>query len=863
MTDTSLPLRSNRYAQLKSAAIDAFVAGRTPSQRELAEIISGQTGLKAEDVARQLTPYLRRLEQRGHYVPQRAPMGSKGSGMVAGELTSPWSFNWSTISEAEATLRHAAECYLAAGNDAVTESARHALRSAIRAAEGLRVRCSDAELLRACERTSSDRIHGYAERSYERMTATPSSIAEKTAKNHRAAIRAAIRHAAEKDAIPMVFPAHWPDSWEEWKDRYWPLAHEGDTQSTVTARRGGWTALTGACRTLFGDETRPEELTAEQAEAAIRHLQRVEGRIAAGYNAGTALRELGERFEMGPYVRQVTTGTDAEDEVFTEQTPAGLRPRLYLYDLDGSAADGDWDALLGMLERRGLPKDLVEFLRWYKEWITLDSLSILRSPAKYPPRRESMQLDDSTLEGRIAALRAFIGAAIKLCHLAPESLTPAALLGEQFGLILGEMTDWWERRRTGLAEGAKGSGRAGAIRQYVIAMGQFALAYYERLRHARGQRMHVASTTNAETRERRERLDWRQEESAAKNATEAMVWDAYRMAGQYADAMAGTVRGEKGKRAQRPNEFKNLERIIRNTPPTFWIALLDALIAEVRAGKRAGRDHGWRYHLLVLDTITLGLYISTGCRNSELLHVRFDVQFTEESRLLRRIELRARDRKNRKAHTVMLQPAFVPGDILEEYLTRTRDYFMRELHLERERPDAVKAHPFLLVNAEGNAYGCVEEQKDGTGRNKKGFRRRARQHSQRFKTHMAKAAVRHGLPLPTEKYEFGLHPLRGACGYAVYHQLGLVAAADYLGDTLDTVEDAYSAKSGLLVDSSVLRGLDMRPKLTLTATKPGKGEGRDNDVVRRLRVLLRDFEGRPDQVGLDDALRKLLGDNAA
>jgi integrase len=855
------PLRSPRYAQLKAAAIEAFVAGRTPSQRELAEIISGQTDLVAADVARQLTPYLRRLEQHGIYAAQRARNGSKGDGMTAGEPTSPWSFNWSPVATADTTLRHVAECYLGAPGDAVSVTAKHAFRSAIRAAEGLRVRCPDTEILRACERTAAERIHGYAERTYNRMTAPPSGIVDKTAKNHRAAIRAAIRFAATADAIPMVFPAHWPDSWEEWKDRYWPLADDGVTPAVVSNRRGGWTALASACRTLFGEEMRPDELTAERAESAIRHLQQVEGRIAAGYNVGTALRELEERGGVGPFTRPFAAG--AADEEFIEQTPAGARPKLYLYDLDGSAADGDWDALVGMLERRGLPEELLDFVRWYREWVTLDSLVILRKPAQFPPRRESMQLNDTTLEGRITALRAFIGAAIKLCHLPPASLTPDELLGEQFPVILGEMTDWWERRRAGLAEGAQGSARAGAIRQYVIAMGQFALAYYERLRHARGQRVHVASTTNAETRERRERLDWRQEEGAVKSAVEAMVWDAYRMAGQYADAMAGTVRGEKGKRAQRPNEFKNLERIIRNTPPTFWIALLDAMIEEVGAAKRAGRDHGRRYYLLVLDAFTLGLYISTGCRNSEMLHVRLDVQFTDENRVLRRIELRARDRKNRKAHTVLLQPAFLPDDLIDEYLKRTRPYFMRELHIERDRPDAVRAHQFLLVSAEGTAYGCTEELRDGTGRKKRGFRQRARQHSQRFKTHMAKAAVRHGLSLPGRKYEFGLHPLRGACGYAVYHQLGLVAAADYLGDSLETVEAAYSAKSGLLVDSSVLRGLDMRPKLTLTVTRTGKGNERNDDLGRRLKALLRDFESRPHEVRLDGALRKLLGDNAA
>jgi hypothetical protein len=335
------------------------------------------------------------------------------------------------------------------------------------------------------------------------------------------------------------------------------------------------------------------------------------------------------------------------------------------------------------------------------------------------------------------------------------------------------------------------------------------------------------------------------------------------MASQYADAMAGQVRGEKGKRAQRPNEFKNLERIVRHTPPTFWIALLDALIEEVRAAKRGGRDNGWRYHLLVLDTITLALYVSTGCRNSELLHVRLDLQFTSENRALRQIELNARDRKNAKPHTVMLQPAFVPDDLLTEYLDRTRAFFMRELHIGRGRPDAVKSHPFLLVSAEGTAYGCVEERKDGTGRKWKAFRRRARQHSQRFKTHMARAAVRHGLALPGRKHEFGLHVVRGACGYAVYHQLGVVAAADYLGDTIETVERAYSAKSGMLVDSSILRGLDMRPKLTLAVARGGKGADRDHDVARRVKALLRDFERRPDEVRFDGALRALLGESAA
>jgi hypothetical protein len=91
----------------------------------------------------------------------------------------------------------------------------------------------------------------------------------------------------------------------------------------------------------------------------------------------------------------------------------------------------------------------------------------------------------------------------------------------------------------------------------------------------------------------------------------------------------------------------------------------------------------------------------------------------------------------------------------------------------------------------------------------KRLREHANQHGQRVRRGLFAFGARFqkalGRGIPTHRYEFGLHALRGSCAYAIYVEEGLGAAAAYLGDTEETTRKSYSAIDGLNVDSRVLR----------------------------------------------------------
>lgn len=817
------------YPALERAAIAAW-SGELPfSQRALAEALAPELGEAAARIAQALPQYLDVLARHGVYASQRARFGAKTQG--AGQLGSPQCFNWSPVSPRDATLRHVVAPFLA--DDAVTAHRKHALRSAVRFGLELPVKCADDVLLKACDAVPADDLYTLPGRVHDAARSRPEPLSTQTAQNHRSAIRGAMRYAAERRLVPIIFPQLWSDdAWERDKDRWFPLEQNGPTAQKVMSWRSAWTVF-GQTFAAMHPEL-PNELssvTRDIAEAVITRMQVHDGRYAMGYQARAALRHLAARHGVGPFVEPSPLDS------FVVQTPSGPRPALYLRGANGAAGDGDWDAFFGLLAEHGLPAELTEFLRWYREYVTLPGMEIITRKDQFPPRRERTLLDENTLNERIMALRAFLGAALYELKpaadapaiglfLHPATLTPEVLFGARFASILGAMVAWWNARAALLPRGAIGKSGSGALRQMVIGLGMVALALYERLRHQR--RMHIATETTANGTER---VDWRGEEEVQKTSAEAAAWEAYRDAGRMADALAGHSKGRnKGKRKKRSNDFKNLRRIVQNTPPSYWIDLLRAMLERMRKAKRDCEDHGYDYHSNVLNAFLLGVLISTGCRIEELCHVRLDIQ-ASDLRTLRIIRLRAVDRKNGKDHEVLVQTEYVPDDLLAEYLDRSRPWFVAGKPAEGAPATArragrgkaaprkrapVKPHQWLFVSTSGREFGCRGEHADGTGRPKKAFKRRCAQAGLRFKVQMSAAAREAGKVLPGHRYEFGPHSVRGSCGYGVFlmhGDQGVQKAAHYLGDEEDTVRDAYSSINGIHVDSSCLVGLDMGPQL--------------------------------------------------
>ncbi len=791
-------LRSGIYPALKSAVIDHWCGGLASTQRSLTETMGDILKSPADDLARQLTPYLRRLRDRGIYIAQRAAAGSKGDEMSAERATSPHTFNWSALSPEDATLATVAEAYLCASSDMVKENAKSAFRSAMRVLLDLPTKCPDSLIFSAATRHKVGRLYFLPEQLYARATAEPLGLSTHTASNHRAALRAAMRFAAKRDLVPMVFPTIWPtDAWSEGENRYWPMSITGRTPNKSLTFRTAYRAYRDGCRALFGDEVQPEAITADQVTEVVRYVKYTQGRLMIGYNVSRALRDIAARFGEGPLA-----SAERNDRIAP-----------YLRGPNGESGEGSPDSFVALLQHYDVPRETREFVLWYSRYVSIDSLTLLRNPGEFPPRRSNQQIKRVTLQSRISALRLLIGVAIHHLNMPANSLTPEVLFGDAFIPIVGALERWWLERAATLPQGSPGSAKAGGVRQHVINLGQWALACYELERFRTGQLVASREIKNGE------RIDVRTEQLAAMSIKERRFWNSYRHASLLADALAGHAKGVRSSRGlRRVNEMRNIRRMFRSTPPSWWISILDALIGEVREAKKRKECTSMVYHQLVLNTFTLGAYISTGFRDGELCTVRLDLQFSPEAQLLREITLRPIDRKNGKTHTARLHAEYVPDDILTEYLRSTRPYFMSRLKKSRPKHSALVDHPFLLVNTEGVPYGCVEEDRDGRGRDEMAFKARVGKHGQRFRQQFLRIAAELEMPVPSHSYEFGLHPIRNVCGYGIFHLLGETAAANYLGDEPGQVLKSYAAIDGLMVDSTALKGLvvDQRQGRTKT-----------------------------------------------
>jgi integrase len=844
------------YDHLEAAAIDAFVGGTPYTQRALAARVAEAMGEEAYPVARQLPAFLRKLEARGMYESQPSPFGSKTG--VPGELTSPRVLNWSGLPSNAPALTIALNAYLA--DEAVANEKKSAARSAIRLSFDLPTKCPDTVLVGACNALAPDELYGLAERAYQLAIAR--GLDTQTAKNHRSAIRAFVRHAVRARLIPMVFPRLTHQSpWTERRDHYLPLVAVGRTKASILGFRSAWKELESTAQSLFGEEIQFEALTRANAEVIIENLLLAQRQSAIAYRVRQLLTHIAETYGEGPFTEQ------SASDLFTEVTPAGRGPALYLRGNNGEAADSYPDQLFQILLDLGFGEDLVAFLRWYRRYVTLPPIAILADPA-FPPRRQRHMISDKTFFERLTALRALLGAAVKRLPVDPKGecvglgmrpgdVTAAVAFGSHFQRLINDIVTWWQARAATLPDGAIGKCTSGALRQIVINLGMFALGYYEYLRHER-----KLVSARRISKGGIELVDARGEEGAEKTAEEAAAWDAYRFATTMADALTDLTADGRGRSRKRSNEFRDIRLILEHTPPAWWIALQNGMLERVREARGQRRNSSYDYHSLVLNAVTLGLLISTGCRIEELCLVRLDIQFDRKNRIIR---LRSIDRKNAKPHNVLLHEAYLPDDLLDEYLNVTRPWFMRNRDVTNTGPAAATnspstttsegeaasghrrprprvrpnptAHQFLLMSTSGRPFACLAERPDGSGRDERESKTRAGQLGRRFQTQMATMARSLKMSLPTRKYEFGPHSVRGACGYGIFLLYDAKAAAQYLGDTIDTALEAYSSIDGSHVDSSGLVGFNVAPPKP-AAVAPVVA----NDYAGELKELTIDFK---------------------
>lgn len=810
ISGTKLPLRSEHYSRIETVVVDAFVHCKAYTQRALAKAVAHEFGVDEEDTAGGMVYYLRQLANRGVYEAQAGRLGSKGT-KAKGSPTSPLWFNWSAVAVEDATFRHALEPFLS--DPEVADWRKEAIRKAIRFYRELPTQCHDDRVLEAASNISAAKL-------YELPNTVYAEAAERygrqTAKNYRGAVRFVLAYAATRRSIPMIFPYfNQPGPWAEFIDRYFPLADVGESSGYVRRHRNGMSYIRRAALALYGDDIAPEEITRERGDEIIRRLSVVEGDLEAAVKAKSTMRELAGSFHVGPLANK----TEADD--FAVQTRYGLRPSIYLRDPNDTADTGGWNGLLLLLERLQFPRETIDFLDWYKTYVTMPARELMKRENRhcYPERRDAHRLSPNSLHHRITALRAYLGAAVNVLKLPPEALTPDVLFGTGFDDIGHALADWWHDRREALLADGRDTAISGALGTYLIGIGMMCFTRYELLRFNRRRSVAVINKESAKNpSDRIVRIDTIAEEGAAKTPGEQAAWDAYRLAYSIANKLQAIVKGERGANRAGTPEFKNIKEMMRNTPPQWFITILEHSIERVRVGMRQNRDD-FKFHKLVRDTVDLAFHISTGCRSEETCLVRMDEHLTPERVVSRVIYFRPEQRKNNKEHEVLLQPAYLPDDLLEFYLARTRSFFMREQYLQVGRARGpwkkggaalVQDHPFFLVSTRGNAYG-VERLDDEAEVLR--LAQRAQDHGKNLKAFLAREAVRCGLVLPGRKYELGPHVIRGVFAYALYVMTkSAQVAAHYLGDEENTVRLNYSAISGVHVDSSVLIGFEAGPR---------------------------------------------------
>lgn len=822
------PLRLHIEAQLPVAVAAVWVEARAVTWKALAKRIGPGRDPETGEPLPVLDPttghpvstlmdVVRALEAEG-----RAGRHQTSIDGGRGKATAPHWFNWSPVPHDVATLRDALEPYMASVD--VPAHRRQKLAEALRLVLPLLTRfplgrkCAVGEILKAAALVPAARIHELPARA-QAAAATP-----KAGEQHARHVRGMMRWAAARHLVPIVLPAPRPDdAWEEWKDRLLALPSCGAADGTLRTSRRLWDEFRKAAIDRHGVtilERDPDDLTAAEAHDIVVHLRRVMGRGSVAGEVASFLLRLRDLHGEGPYRR-------LEPNPYVVRGPKGARaPRHMLVGADGGRADGgDWAAMRRIASDAGFGPEWQEFLTWYEQYCTLDALAIDRRRREFPARPPRHELGRGAQERRIQALRLWLGTATEMLGLGASDLTPAQALGVRYHEIRSAMRDEWAER-AGYARARKDAGlptedtisdaSSKGIEHYVLCIGMMAQALLRRLQLQRAGRR--ANDLRRVGDAGAIKIDKRVMRGGIAEHDEQALHEAYEDTLLQAEMLKAARIARNGKTGD-SNSAKSLERIIEDMPARRWHAIYRALLTKVQRMRRErGRAPTRRWCKLVQHTLILSVLLSTACRESELYHLRFDIQFDRAKRV---ITWRAVDRKNRKRHFGTLRPALVPDWLLDLWCDECRPWLMSDQHVAAQRP-AVAAHSFVFVNLDGNAIGCVDEDAHGGRRDLAGFENRKGSASTSFVNTLAAVAAELGVVLPEGRGEFGEHAIRGAIAHDVAcdPELGPEAAAQLLGDDVKTIRRSYSRLDARSVDVTLLAAFaDLRHQVSQPAGK--------------------------------------------
>lgn len=757
---------------------------------------------------------LTRWNSQGLAESQLGPTGRPGATWIVNPKGAPLG----------ATFRSAVETALSPDSP-LPAAARRQLKTAIRTVLRLQSKAEGERLLVPCQDVAADALYGLPDRVYQ--AALGATMTKATAENLRGAVRRALRLAVARGAVPVIFPRCWErDAWDELKWAYFPDDASEISRSTVSVYRSNWNDYAREAKAFFCDPDRPgsretiapNEITPQMLDELQEHLVRKKGKRYLKRQIRTILAYIARHHGAGPLVGMLP---DDSLVVYCGRVNAG-----YLYDADRKAHTGSWDGFLKILTDNGFPERTIEFFQWYGEYSTLPIEALEAREFEFPERPAVRELNPRTLQKRIIALRAILYQARQVLDPA-DAQDLSAVFGIRWRKVQSALCGWWKARAQ---RGEVSDETSSGLTDMVKTAAMVARALYDRSRFLRGVEVMA---------EDGEVMRTLHVEGMAKTPVEEAYWSAYVTAIRRLQQL-------EEKRAKSPGghvntTIKDIKRMVEQTPHTYWLAVQRECLKRIEEAKKGGEPNGLRYHRLVMITYFLGVLMSTGCRISEATHIRMGTAIVGQTAggralyegqydavklmTLRRMMWRPVDRKNEVAHSAYLRESLCPAWLEKEYLDRSRPWFMARDATNKQR------HDFLLVDAWGAPYGCIEESPDGSGRETSSHDVRKADLREAFQDMLMPIAASIGLAIPTAQGEFAPHAIRNVFGYAIFQEFGLTAAANYLGDHVVSVENTYAAVDGTLVDAS---GLTDFAALTPEAgNAPATANGGERSVRRK------------------------------
>lgn len=810
MTEQQLK-KAKRDAELHGSTVLEALAiywarGEVPSQREVsADALGASEGHNDPRVGR----CLRYWADEGKLETQKSGNGRDGAPRV---------LNLTDRKVEETTLAHAVEPFL--DREDGPEYVRRHVRSAMRMLFDLGTRCPDDEIVVAARQTDAHRLHALGEDIYDRAVAEGKS--ERTAKNLRTSVRKALRTEARARNIPMVFPRLWlHPKWQEAKNRFLPVdgGPIGDACQT-SPLRALWERYHEICAGLspeLGED--PEAITQNMAEEAIREMMRRRGR-REGNRLRTLLRNIARHFDEGPYTNVVSYQPGVKGQ-------QGVTNGVNLVRPSGESVTS-YEGFLSVFDEHGFPAEWREFFEWYEKYSTLPFEELRDGTGRFPTSRPAARkLKRQSLISRTNGVRAYLGVAVNRIGMDPAEMDLHEVFGfDAWDKIIAETYQWWkERFRAGEVSWRYSSG----LKHLVIDSGLVAEALYVRLRH---QRHREASSLGKNRRAPRTKAVRREEMQGDLTAEELALLRSYEASGDHGTHITSEIK--RAPKGHAETTVKDLRELVHQTPHTWYIHLHEGAIERIQRMKRSGDDDDEEYHTWVHYAYALGMLMSTGVRLSGLTHVRLDKQYGERQREQRVLELRAVDRKNKRAHKARIVEAYVPDWLEEEYLERSRPFF-----LKRFREETGTDHPWLFVKPDGSPWGCMDEDENGEGRDGAGWEIRKGGFRRVWQCRLTTLAFDLDLKVPIEPGHFTPHCVRNVFGYAFYQGQGEMAAANYLGDDPSSVRGHYGEVSGVEVDAGTLaEGFGQMPSSGLDTTRSSGGT-----ETRSYALMLRDLVG--------------------